>query len=224
MGKHIRQTIALTVISTFIATLIQLPQAEAASMPFMPTPGMRVGLSAPFNASSLTGLVIHPENALRFDFLVNPNDDKITQAQKQDEYMKLVKYFMASLTVPDEAQWVNLSPYEKNRILEANFGNTAMGRDLLAQDYLLKQITSSLMYPEDNLGKAFWSKVYERAKKEYGVTDLPMSTINKVWITPDKAEIFERNNTVVILNSRLKVMLEEDYLALEKTVYANQGT
>ena len=36
---------------------------------------------------------------------------------------------------------INLSPYEKNRIVEDNFGKTEMGRDLLAQDYLLKQIT-----------------------------------------------------------------------------------
>lgn len=216
MYCKIRQTIAVTVIATFMASLVQLPQAHASSLPFMSKPGMRVPLSVPFNASSLTGLVIHPENALRFDFLVNPNDDKISQEQKQEEYMKLVKYFMASLTVPDDAQWVNLSPYEKNRIVEPDFGNTAMGRDLLAQDYLLKQITASLVYPEDNLGKEFWSRVYAKAKKEYGVTEIPVSTFNKVWIVPEKAEVFEKGNTVVILNSRLKVMLEEDYLALEK--------
>jgi hypothetical protein len=34
-----------------------------------------------------------------------------------------------------------------------NFAMTEMGRDLLAQDYLLKQFTASLMYPEDDLGK-----------------------------------------------------------------------
>jgi Fe-S cluster biosynthesis and repair protein YggX len=45
-----------------------------------------------------------------------------------------------------------------------------MGRDLLAEDYLLKQITSSLIYPEDGLGKKFWDKVYERAWNEYHTT------------------------------------------------------
>jgi len=48
-----------------------------------------------------------------------------------------------------------------------------MGRDLLAQDYILKQITASLMYPEKDLGKEFWKRVYERAQKEFGTTDIP---------------------------------------------------
>ena len=30
-----------------------------------------------------------------------------------------------------------------------SFGLTEMGRDLLAEDYMLKQITASLIYPED---------------------------------------------------------------------------
>ncbi len=58
---------------------------------------------------------------------------------------------------------INLSPYEKDRIIQDNFGKTEMGRDLLSQDYLLKQITSSLMYPEEALGKKFWDKIYAQA-------------------------------------------------------------
>ena len=30
-----------------------------------------------------------------------------------------------------------------------------MGRDMLAQDYILKQLTASLIYPEKDLGKDF---------------------------------------------------------------------
>jgi hypothetical protein len=93
---------------------------------------------------------------------------------------------------------------------------TEMGRDLLAQDYLLKQITSSLMYPESGLGKSFWDKVYARAYEKFGNTNIPVNTINKVWITPDEAVVYESNNTALILKSRLKVMLEEDYLAMNK--------
>jgi len=111
---------------------------------------------------------------------------------------------------------INLSPYEKNRIIKDNFGKTEMGRDLLAQDYILKQMTSSLIYPEDKLGKKFWDKVYERAWKEYGSTDVPVNTFNKVWIIPDEAVIYESGHTAYILRDHLKVMLEEDYLSLEK--------
>ena len=37
--------------------------------------------------------------------------------------------------------------------LQDDFGKTEMGRDLLAQDYILKQITASLIYPENRFGE-----------------------------------------------------------------------
>ena len=123
-----------------------------------------VHLSPEFTPAHLQGLTIHPDNALQFDFLIHRGDEIFSLiAQKKEEYAKLIKYFLASLTIPDEDQWVNLSPYEKDRIIKDDFGKTEMGRDLLAQDYMLKQITSSLIYPEDSLGKKFWDKVYEQA-------------------------------------------------------------
>ncbi|MCK5579962.1 MAG: hypothetical protein KAJ18_01670 [Candidatus Omnitrophica bacterium] len=70
-----------------------------------------------------------------------------------------------------------------------------MGRDLLAQDYLLKQLTASLMYPEDELGKKFWDRVYAKAKEKYGHTNIPMDTFNKVWIVPEKAVVYENGDT-----------------------------
>src|SRR5450631_3669467 len=91
-----------------------------------------------------------------------------------------------------------------------------MGRDLLEQDYILKQITASLIYPEKKLGKVFWDKVYSKAKQMYGTTQVPVNTFNKVWILADRAQVFEHNQTAFVVDSHLKVMLEEDYLALQK--------
>ena len=85
---------------------------------------------------------------------------------------KLIKYFLASLTIPEKDLWVNLSPYEKDRIIPQSFGLTEMGRDLLAEDYMLKQITASLIYPEDEIGKKFWKRIYEEAAKK--VTGQPI--------------------------------------------------
>jgi len=176
-----------------------------------------VHLSPEFTPAHLTGMTIHPDNALKFDFLIHRGDTSLNDVQKREEYKKLVKYFLASLTIPDENQWVNLSPYEKDRIIKEDFGKTEMGRDLLAQDYFLKQITSSLIYPESGLGKEFWDKVYERSYREYGATaNVPINTFNKVWIVPDEAVVYESGHTVYILKSHLKVMMEEDYLSMTK--------
>ncbi|MDO8675846.1 MAG: histidine phosphatase family protein [Candidatus Omnitrophota bacterium] len=130
--------------------------------------------------------------------------------------MKLIKYFLTALTIPEKDLWVNLSPYEKDRMIAENLGKTQMGQDMLAQDYILKQLTASLIYPERDLGKAFWDKVYQKAQQLYGTTEIPVNTFNKVWIVADKADIFERGNVAYIVGAHLKVMLEEDYTALNK--------
>jgi len=220
MFKQMRKVISIIILVAFIATSIKSPAyAQMASvdpMPRMAIPGVMVHLSSEFTPAYLKGIVIHPENALKFDFIIYKGDKPLTDAQKRVEYTKLTKYFLASLAIPDDDQWVNLSPYEKDRIIKDDFGKTEMGRDLLAQDYMLKQITASLIYPEDNLGKKFWDKVYSEAQKQYGTTEIPVNTFNKVWILPDDALIYEKGNTAYVLKNHLRVMLEEDYLSLQK--------
>jgi len=99
-----------------------------------------------------------------------------------------------------------------------------MGRDLLAQDYILKQITASLIYPEEKIGKKFWDKVYKKSISIYGQREIPINTFNKVWIIPDKAIIYENKDTAFIIESHLKVMMESDYLALNKSIDTHKIT
>ncbi len=218
MSKTLQKALRIFISLTFILSSVSFSKVQAGEIvvPLMPKPGTIVNLSPMYNPAFLNGLVIHPDNALEFDFLIRKGDGNLDMPQKNQEYTKLVKYFLASLTIPDEDQWVNLSPYENDRIIKDNFGKTEMGRDLLSQDYLLKQIASSLMYPESGLGKNFWDKVYEKAYQEFGNTNIPVNTFNKVWIVPDEASIYESGNTAYVVKSHLKVMLEEDYLSLEK--------
>jgi hypothetical protein len=219
MFKYKSRAVSAIILAAFISTSIKSPAyaySAADQFSHLPAPGVMVRLSPEFIPAHLQGMTIHPDNALQFDFLIHKGNENFQGAARQQEYKSLVKYFLASLTIPDADQWVNLSPYEKNRIIQDDFGKTEMGRDLLAEDYVLKQITSSLVYPEDGLGKRFWDTIYERAWKEYHTTEIPVNTFNKVWIVPDRATVYESGNTAYILQSHLKVMLEEDYLSLEK--------
>ncbi|MFH0753720.1 MAG: hypothetical protein V2A70_04070 [Candidatus Omnitrophota bacterium] len=183
-------------------------------------PKEMVALSPIFHPPIFKGVKVYADNPFRMDFILDKGDSTDSQSQWQSESSRLVKYFLASLTIPEKDLWVNLSPYEKNRIVPEAFGQTEMGRDLLAQDYILKQITASLMYPEADVGKKFWAKVYATAQEKYGTTDIPVDTLNKVWIVPERAVVYESRDSVYIAESRLKVMLEEDYLALEKNAIA----
>jgi hypothetical protein len=212
---------------TFVFSVILPPTPIAAQViPLntfqLPLPGAMLSLTTGFNPPLVKGITIHPDNPLKFDFLVTPGDNHLEGIAFREESKRLIKYFLASLTVPDDELWVNLSPYEKDRIISQQFGQTEMGRDMLAQDYILKQLTASLMYPEDQLGKKFWDRVYTKAYEQYGTTEIPMNTFNKIWIVPEKAVVYEHGQTAFVVESHLKVMLEEDYVALKNSQGSSQ--
>ncbi|MBF0510799.1 MAG: HAMP domain-containing histidine kinase [Candidatus Omnitrophica bacterium] len=218
----------------FLSLNINLPYpAFAQDVYYLPEPGTMVHVSQAFDSPVLKGIKVYPDNPLRFDFIMDVGSDFMsdrnhgpTQGRPlRMEAGKLIKYFLASLTVPEKDLWVNLSPYEKNRIIPHSFGLTQMGRDLLGEDYVLKQITASLIYPEDAIGKNFWKRIYEQAVIKYGTTNIPVNTFNKVWIVPEKAIVYENTKagTAYVMESKLKVMLEQDYLALEKTQRPTRG-
>ena len=209
-----KRYISISIIISFFASLIIVPQRSYGLN--LPAPGVMVNLSPASQPVLIKGLKAHPENPLLFDFILDSGSSglKVRSPEFKAESEKLIKYFLASLTVKEGDQWVNLSPYEKNRMIPQELGETELGRDMLAQDYILKQLTASLIYPEKKLGKEFWDRVYAKAQKMYGTTQIPVNTFNKVWITADKAKVLERNNAAYVIGAHLKVMLEEDYLAL----------
>jgi len=206
------------VLVTFSLSSVFPNPSFAQSVLNLPIPGVMVALTQAYVPVILKGVKIFPDNPLRFDFIVDTGDSHMAGEELKEESRKLIKYFLASLTVPEEDLWVNLSPYEKDRILPEKFGVTEMGKDLLAQDYLLKQLTASLIYPEESLGKEFWNKVYKKAYEIYGTTNIPINTFNKVWIVPDKAVVYQNKDTAFVADSHLKVMLEQDYLALNSNL------
>ncbi len=209
--------ISAFVVFAFSINVI-IPPSYAQSTPTLlnlPAPGTMVMTTPIYHPALVKGLMIYPDNPLKFDFIIDKGDTKLSDEDFKKESTKLIKYFLASLTTPEKEMWVNLSPYEKDRIIPQGFGQTEMGRDMLAQDYLLKQLSASLMYPEGDLGKSFWDRVYKKAKEKFNTTDIPMNTFNKIWIVPEKALVYEHEKGAFVVKSHLKVMLEEDYLALE---------
>ncbi|MBF0504688.1 MAG: hypothetical protein HQL14_06245 [Candidatus Omnitrophica bacterium] len=215
-------------IAILIAFLVNItgPMPSARAQEYsLPAPGVMVHLSPPLVPPILKGVKVHPDDPFHFDFILDRGEGELNNDQLRDESSQLIRYFLASLTIPEKDLWVNLSPYEKDRIIPQSFGLTEMGRDLLAEDYMLKQITASLIYPEDNTGQRFWRRIYEEAAKKYGTTDIPVNTFNKVWIVPERAVVYENAKaaTAYVVESKLKVMLEQDYLALGKNQMPTRG-
>ena len=219
----LRKIFCFILLLTFTANSLQPGYAQSV----LPAPG---GSANPFSEAHpavLKGLKVYPKEPLCFDFILDAGSRSgvVDLVSTRYEFGKLVKYFLASLTIPEKDLWVNLSPYEKDRIIPEVFGRTAMGRDLLEQDYILKQVTAALLYPEGETGRIFWQKVYALAQKKYGTTDIPIDTFNKVWIVPEKAEVYEnvKAGAVYITDSRLKVMLDVDYVAFAQDAATRPG-
>jgi len=194
-----------------IVTDILRLQSSVASAQFNPSANL-VMPSAAFLPPALKAIHIDPQAPLEIDFIIDSADQSKVN---QQEVNKLVQYFLATMTTPEQDMWVNLSPYESKRIIAPQFGETSAGRELLAQDQMLKQLAASLTYPESDTGKAFWDRVYQKAIAIYGTTAVPIDTFQRVWIMPGKAVVYEYNGTAFITESRLKVLLEDDYLALK---------
>ncbi len=217
--KVIGNLVRVFLLIAFLLNSVIGPLPTYAEAPLnLPIPGSMVKTSERFEDVTLKGLGINVKNPLELSFYMDQGNSKldIKSADFKETSSDLIKYFLAALTVPEDEMWVNLSPYEKNRIIPKTLGTTRMGRDMLAQDYILKQLTASLVYPKDQLGKEFWGRVYGEAKEKYGDINIPVSTFNKVWIIPDKAELYQYKNRIFVVNNHLKVLTENDYLALEK--------
>ena len=207
--------IAYTVLVAFVGMLPASPSYAQVSI-VMPAPGQMIHITSHFEPPQMVGLKVDLKDPFTFNFIMDQGEKAMSTPDQKEEFNKIIKYFLVALAMPNKDMWVNLSPYESTRIIPQVFGQTEMGRDLLAQDYILKQFTASLMYPEDGLGKAFWSKVYGEAQSRFGTTDINVNTFNKVWIVADHADIYQKGDTALLVKSHLKVMLEQDFMAIEK--------
>ena len=206
-----RKLISSLVLFTFLFNMACAYGASAQTIaPYgLPQPGMLLNASKIYSYPVLKGVRIDPNNPTYLEFIIDAKDRGNIDRQ---ELSRLVSYFLACLTIPENDLWVNLSPYEQNRITSEKLAQTDLGKDMLGQDYVLKQLASSLTYPETELGKKYWQSANGVGANNHS----PANNFQKVWIVPAKALIYEHNGTAVIKESGLKAMTDTDYLAAQK--------
>lgn len=192
--------------------------SRASALPYMLAADELIELSSDSELPLLRGLQVNQRKPFQFKFIIEEGSQNMEKEEFKKESERLVKYFLSVLTIPKEDLWVNLSLYEGDNMVPAGLGKTEMGKDLLGQDYVLKQLLASLTYPEGPLGKRFWKRIYQRAHTLFGTADIPINTFNKIWIILEKAVVYENGSRAFIKNARLKVMLEQDYLALKNNL------
>ncbi|MGE0268108.1 MAG: hypothetical protein AB7S78_06615 [Candidatus Omnitrophota bacterium] len=201
--------ICLVLLHCFTFNVLVSDLAQASQL-MLTSPGTLITSSAAVQYPVLRAIRVYPQNPFEIDFMIDSGDQETISRQDADT---LIKYFLTTLTVPVDELWVNLSPYEPSRIIPDQLVKTELGRELLLQDYLLKQLSASMTYPETKLGQEFWSRVYKQIEDRYGLTDIPIHNFNKIWIVPERAVVYEKDNMAFVSETSLDVMLEEDYLA-----------
>ncbi len=207
----------LLLAGAFIFNLISPSFAQEVDLK-LPKPSQIKPISKPFAPAIIRAVTVNPKDPFLFDFIIDKGDSNLDAQAFEDETQKLVKYFLAALTIPENDLWVNLSPYEQDSMVPRVLGVTELGKDLLIEDYYLKQVTASLTNPNTETGKKFWTLAYAKAQELYGTTKVPINTFSKVWIVPDQAVVLEKDGSAFVADSHLKVYLDQDYVAIKKNL------
>jgi len=105
-GLFIRPWQSIIVLLAFIANVFgSIPTAQAEDF-YLPAPGVMVHLSPQFNPPILKGIKVHTDNPFKFEFILDRGDSQLSNDGLKDASAKLIKYFLASLTIPEKDLWV----------------------------------------------------------------------------------------------------------------------
>lgn len=149
---------------------------------------------------------------LRFVFETEEAADINSVTDIKKAVQKSLEYFFIGLAVPEEKFWVNLSPYEPNRVIDFLLSDTDPGRIMLEADLRLKKDVSEFTNPKiSKTGRQFWSRLYEKAGQFVSLDSIPVTT--RLWIIPDEVIVYETESQFSIIKNRLKVHLESAYLS-----------
>lgn len=174
--------------------------------------------------------------SIRLNYISVRNDsfDYIIKAEKAKDMNQIVTIedeteislisFSTGLTLPESEFWVNLNPWEPDRIIEKDLGTTDVGRIMLEADLRMKKDFSRYEDPcESETGVEFWKLLGEKREelvKEImkrhpdeikDVNEVQFAPVTRHWIVPDKVEAYETDNEIYIVNATLNIFSEPVY-------------
>jgi len=131
--------------------------------------------------------------------------------------------FITGLAIPNEKFWVNLMPWEPDRIIDEELSQSEVGRIMLEADLQMKKDVCNYCNPCANeTGKAYWD-LFESKREE-----LAQQCMNKYpgeirntdnvyfrpvithWIIPDKVYAYTNDTEIYIINYTLTINSESD--------------
>ncbi|MDD1761988.1 MAG: hypothetical protein LUQ59_07105, partial [Methanothrix sp.] len=129
--------------------------------------------------------------------------------------------FMTGLAVNNNKFWVNLNPWEVDRIIDEELGQSETGRIMLESDLQMKRDFSNYGNPCANeTGKALWNLLDKKREdlvhrcinkfpgeiKE--TSNIIFKPVQRHWIVPDKAYAYSNGALIYIINASLTINSE----------------
>lgn len=129
--------------------------------------------------------------------------------------------FMTGLAVHDNKFWVNLNPWEVDRIIDEQLGQSEVGRIMLEADLQMKRDFSNYSNPCANeTGKALWNlldkkreDLVQRCMNKFPgeikeTSNIIFKPVQRHWIVPDKAFAYSNGSSIYIINASLAINSE----------------
>jgi tetratricopeptide (TPR) repeat protein len=159
------------------------------------------------------------------------NFDLILKAQKAEGASPIIDpmnssligatAFLTGLAVPDDKFWVNLAPWEPDRIIDTQLSQSDIGRIMLEADFQMKKDFSNYENPCANeTGKALWDLLdkkgdvlVQECMKMYpgeieDIDNIEFHPITRHWIVPDKIYAYTNGTQIYIINASLTINSE----------------
>ena len=178
---------------------------------------------------TLHGLIFPKSGEGANHFIVNPGDGEMKGMDTALGTRELIDYFDTALSLKDDLIRVNLSAYEADSMIPEELSGTAMGRNLLSQDCVLKRLAASFLHPDFPIGREYWSRVYAESRRLLSSSRWPFRSFQKVTMVPSRVGIYEKDGDsctddnpfdvprghvlVFIVDSEIGVTCEQDLVA-----------
>jgi hypothetical protein len=131
--------------------------------------------------------------------------------------------FMTGLAIPSDKFWVNLNPWEPDRIIEEELSQSEVGRIMLEADLQMKKDFSNYINPCNNeMSNDLWNNLdnkreilVQRCMSKYPGEIQNKNNVNfrpatRLWITPDKIFTYSNDSQIYIINATLTIQSEAD--------------
>lgn len=148
-----------------------------------------------------------------FRILMDKGDSKgLSDKQVKEQSKELMKYFLVGVSLSDDNFWVNLRPDSESQVISQELAKTDVGKILLEADLQLKKDLAKFTSPQTPEGKAYWTRLYEKANQIFGSENISIPTLTRPWIIPGEVIIRQTADSAYVYKASLKVVLEQDHL------------